>query len=382
MKYIGILGSTGSVGKQALEVVGKHPDKFKIKYLACNSNYEELIQQIIFYKPNYISIKKSDKKQKIKEFINSKNIECEFLSVKDLINKVKVDIVLNAISGYQGLEPTIDIINTGTDIALSNKESIVQAGHIIVELAKKNSVNIFPVDSEHSAIWQCLIGEKKEHIKRIILTASGGPFRELSRNKFSKITKEQALDHPNWSMGEKISIDSATMMNKGFELIEAYWLFGVDLKKIDIIIHPQSLIHSMVEYIDGSIKAQMSIPSMRIPIQYAFSYPERFSINNIDNNLELWSIMNFERVDLKKFKCIKLAYKAIKLGGSYPTVLNVSNDIAVDLFLNDKISFERIPDIIEKTMLKHNYIKNPDLLDIKNLTRWVKDYIPNMVLNK
>ncbi len=382
MKYIGILGSTGSVGKQALEVVGKHPDKFKIKYLACNSNYEELIQQIIFYKPNYISIKKSDKKQKIKEFINSKNIECEFLSVKDLINKVKVDIVLNAISGYQGLEPTIDIINTGTDIALSNKESIVQAGHIIVELAKKNSVNIFPVDSEHSAIWQCLIGEKKEHIKRIILTASGGPFRELSRNKFSKITKEQALDHPNWSMGEKISIDSATMMNKGFELIEAYWLFGVDLKKIHIIVHPQSLIHSMVEYIDGSIKAQMSIPSMRIPIQYAFSYPERFSINNIDNNLELWSIMNFERVDLKKFKCIKLAYKAIKLGGSYPTVLNVSNDIAVDLFLNDKISFEMIPDIIEKTMLKHNHIKNPNLLDIKNLTRWVKDYIPNMVLNK
>ena len=382
MKYIGILGSTGSVGKQALEVVGKHPDKFKIKYLACNSNYEELIQQIIFYKPNYISIKKTDKKQKIKEFINSKNIECEFLSVKDLINKVKVDIVLNAISGYQGLQPTIDIINAGTDIALSNKESIVQAGHIIVELAKKNSVNIFPVDSEHSAIWQCLIGEKKEHIKRIILTASGGPFRELSRNKFSKITKEQALDHPNWSMGDKISIDSATMMNKGFELIEAYWLFGVDLKKIDIIIHPQSLIHSMVEYIDGSIKAQMSIPSMRIPIQYAFSYPERFSINNIDNNLELWSIMNFERVDLKKFKCIKLAYKAIKLGGSYPTVLNVSNDIAVDLFLNDKISFERIPDIIEKTMLKHNYIKNPDLLDIENLTRWVEDYIPNMVLNK
>ena len=382
MKYIGILGSTGSVGKQALEVVGKHPDKFKIKYLACNSNYEELIQQIIFYKPNYISIKKTDKKQKIKEFINSKNIECEFLSVKDLINKVKVDIVLNAISGYQGLQPTIDIINAGTDIALSNKESIVQAGHIIVELAKKNSVNIFPVDSEHSAIWQCLIGEEKEHVKRIILTASGGPFRELSKNKFSKITKEQALDHPNWSMGDKISIDSATMMNKGFELIEAYWLFGVDLKKIDIIIHPQSLIHSMVEYIDGSIKAQMSIPSMRIPIQYAFSYPERFSINNIDNNLELWSIMNFERVDLKKFKCIKLAYKAIKLGGSYPTVLNVSNDIAVDLFLNDKISFERIPDIIEKTMLKHNYIKNPDLLDIENLTRWVEDYISNMVLNK
>ena len=379
MKYIGILGSTGSVGKQALEVVGKHPDKFKIKYLACNSNYEELIQQIIFYKPNYISIKKTNKKQKIKEFFNSKNIECEFLSVKDLINKVKVDIVLNAISGYQGLEPTIDIINAGTDIALSNKESIVQAGHIIVELAKKNNVNIFPVDSEHSAIWQCLIGEKKEHIKRIILTASGGPFRELSKNKFSKITKEQALDHPNWSMGEKISIDSATMMNKGFELIEAYWLFGVDLKKIDIIVHPQSLIHSMVEYIDGSIKAQMSIPSMRIPIQYAFSYPERFSINNIDNNLELWSIMNFERVDLKKFKCIKLAYKAIKLGGSYPTVLNVSNDIAVDLFLNDKISFEMIPKIIEETMKKHNYNKNPNLLDIKYLTKWVEDFIPNMV---
>ena len=382
MKYIGILGSTGSIGKQALEVVEKHPNKFKIKYLACNSNYKELIRQIDFFKPNYISINESQKKQKVKKIINSKNIDCQILSVKDLINKVKVDIVLNAISGYQGLEPTIDIINTGTDIALSNKESIVQAGHIVVELAKKNNVNIFPVDSEHNAIWQCLVGEDRDNIKRLILTASGGPFRSLNKNKFSEITKEQALNHPNWSMGDKISIDSATMMNKGFELIEAYWLFGIDLKYIDIIIHPQSLIHSMVEYIDGSIKAQMSIPTMTIPIQYAFSYPERFSINNLDNNLELWKVMNFERVDLEKFKCIKLAYKAIKLGGSYPTVLNVANDIAVDLFLNDEISFEMIPDIIENTMLKHNDIKNPSLLDIRNLTTWVENYIPNMVKDK
>ena len=379
MKYIGILGSTGSVGRQALEVIKENPNKFKVKYLSCNRNFIELIKQINFFKPAYVSINTIKRQQKIIEFIKSENINCEVLLEKDLINKIKVDIVLNAISGYEGLEPTINIIKTGTDIALSNKESIVQAGHIVMKLAKKNKVNIFPVDSEHSAIWQCLIGENKDNIKRLILTASGGPFRKLNKSKFSKITKEQALNHPNWSMGDKISIDSATMMNKGFELIEAYWLFGINLDKIDIIVHPQSLIHSMVEYIDGSIKAQISSPDMRLPIQYAFSYPERYSINDLKNDLELWKVMNFERVDLEKFKCIKLAYKAIKLGGSYPTVLNVSNDIAVDLFLNDKISFEMIPKIIEETMKKHNYNKNPNLLDIKYLTKWVEDFIPNMV---
>ena len=379
MKYIGILGSTGSVGRQALEVIKENPNKFKVKYLSCNRNFIELIKQINFFKPAYVSINTIKRQQKIIEFIKSENINCEVLLEKDLINKIKVDIVLNAISGYEGLEPTINIIKTGTDIALSNKESIVQAGHIVMKLAKKNKVNIFPVDSEHSAIWQCLIGENKDNIKRLILTASGGPFRKLNKSKFSKITKEQALNHPNWSMGDKISIDSATMMNKGFELIEAYWLFGINLDKIDIIVHPQSLIHSMVEYIDGSIKAQISSPDMRLPIQYAFSYPERYSINDLKNDLELWKVMNFERVDLEKFKCIKLAYKAIKLGGSYPTVLNVSNDIAVDLFLNDKVSFEMIPNIIEKTMIKHKYVKNPDLLDIKDLTNWTKKYISNMV---
>ena len=379
MKYIGILGSTGSVGRQALEVIKENPNKFKVKYLSCNRNFIELIKQINFFKPAYVSINTIKRQQKIIEFIKSENINCEVLLEKDLINKIKVDIVLNAISGYEGLEPTINIIKTGTDIALSNKESIVQAGHIVMKLAKKNKVNIFPVDSEHSAIWQCLIGENKDNVKRLILTASGGPFRKLNKSKFSKITKEQALNHPNWSMGDKISIDSATMMNKGFELIEAYWLFGINLDKIDIIVHPQSLIHSMVEYIDGSIKAQISSPDMKLPIQYAFSYPERYSINDLKNDLELWKVMNFERVDLEKFKCIKLAYKAIKLGGSYPTVLNVSNDIAVDLFLNDKVSFEMIPNIIEKTMIKHKYVKNPDLLDIKDLTNWTKKYISNMV---
>mgnify|MGYP001166339566 FL=1 len=379
MKYIGILGSTGSVGRQALEVIKENPNKFKVKYLSCNRNFIELIKQINFFKPTYVSINTIKRQQKIIEFIKSENINCEVLLEKDLINKIKVDIVLNAISGYEGLEPTINIIKTGTDIALSNKESIVQAGHIVMKLAKKNKVNIFPVDSEHSAIWQCLIGENKDNVKRLILTASGGPFRKLDKSKFSKITKEQALNHPNWSMGDKISIDSATMMNKGFELIEAYWLFGINLDKIDIIVHPQSLIHSMVEYIDGSIKAQISSPDMKLPIQYAFSYPERYSINDLKNDLESWKVMNFERVDLEKFKCIKLAYKAIKLGGSYPTVLNVSNDIAVDLFLNDKVSFEMIPNIIEKTMNKHKYVKNPDLLDIKDLTNWTKKYISNMV---
>ena len=293
----------------------------------------------------------------------------------ELCELSNVDIILNAISGYSGLEPTLKIIESGTDIALSNKESIVQAGHLVMDLAKSMNVNIFPVDSEHSALWQCMVGENKSRIRKIILTASGGPFRTLSKNDFSKITVQQGLNHRNWKMGDIITIDSATMMNKGFEMIEAFWLFNINSKNIEIVVHPQSIIHSMVEYIDGSIKAQLSNPDMRLPIQYAFSYPERYEMNDLKFDIKNFSRLDIEPVDLDKFKCIKLSYDAINKGGSNPTILNVANDIAVDLFLNKKITFIQIPAIIEECINNHSYINLPTLSDILSLTKWTKNYI-------
>jgi len=381
MKNIGILGSTGSVGKQALEVISQYPNKFNVKYLTCNTNYKELIEQTILYKPDFICVADETTYNTFKKYVKSKSIKhkYEIRRLESLTKDEDIDIVLNAISGYQGLEPTLNVLNSGVDIAISNKESIVQAGHIVTKLAKKNDVNIFPVDSEHSALWQCMIGEDKSTIKRLILTASGGPFRLLDKNKFNKITKEDALKHPNWSMGNKITIDSATMMNKGFEVIEAFWLFNIDINKIEIVVHPQSIIHSMIEFIDGSIKAQLSVPDMRLPIQYAFSYPERYELkNSIQNDFSQLRRIDFEPVDLDKFKCIKLAYDAIKLGGTYPVVLNVANDVAVNLFLNDKISFLKISETIMKVMEKHSSINKPNINDIREVTKWTENFILNI----
>ena len=375
MKKIGILGSTGSVGTQALEIIKKNPDKFKVKYLSCNSNSSLLVKQAKFFKPDYICLVDSTKKDYLKNNLSNVKIMYGQDALEELSKDNSPDIVLNAVSGYQGLTLTVNSIIAGNDIALANKESIVQAGKIVTELARVKGVNILPVDSEHSALWQCLNGEKKEFIKRLILTASGGPFRKLKKKEFKNITKKDALNHPNWSMGNKITIDSATMMNKGFEVIEAFWLFNISLKKIDIVVHPQSLIHSMIEFIDGSIKAQISIPDMRLPILYALSYPERIKLNNMEYDFNLFQRMDFEPADLNKFKCIKLAYDAIKLGGTYPTVLNVSNDIAVRLFLKEKISFIEIPELIDKTMNKHIPINNPSLENILEITKWTEKYL-------
>ena len=375
MKKIGILGSTGSVGTQALQIIKNHPDKFKVKYLACESNVSLLVKQAKFFKPEYICCVDLSKKTYLENNLSNIKIMCGCDAMDELSKDNSPDIVLNAVSGYQGLTFTINTILAGNDIALANKESIVQAGKIVTELALEKGVNIFPVDSEHSALWQCLNGENKDYIKKIILTASGGPFRNLEKGKFKNITKKDALNHPNWSMGNKITIDSATMMNKGFEVIEAFWLFNVSLKKINIVVHPQSLVHSMIEFIDGSIKAQISIPDMRLPILYALSYPERVELNNMEYDFNLFQRMDFEPVDLNKFKCIKLAYDAIKLGGTYTTVLNVSNDIAVRLFLNEKISFIEIPELIDKAMNKHIPIKNPSLENILEITKWTEKYL-------
>ena len=375
MKTIGILGSTGSVGKQSLEVICNHQDKFSVKFLAANSNVDLLIKQTKEFKPDYICIYDKSKYLQLKNNVSSTKILSGHEGLMELCELSKIDIILNAIVGYSGLEPTLKIIESGTDIALSNKESIVQAGHLIMDLAKLMKVNIFPVDSEHSALWQCMVGEKKNTIRKIILTASGGPFRKLSIDDFSNITVKQALNHPNWKMGKKITIDSATMMNKGFEMIEAFWLFNINSKNIEIVVHPQSIIHSMVEYIDGSIKAQLSNPDMRLPIQYAFSYPERYKLNDLKFDIKNFSKLDIEPLDLNKFKCVGLSFDAINKGGSNPVVLNVSNDIAVDLFLNEKIIFTQIPDIIEECMNNHSYINSPTLSDILSLTKWTKNYI-------
>ena len=374
MKKIGILGSTGSVGTQALEIIKENPDKFKVKYLACSSNAPLLAEQAKIFKPDYICILDSTKNFFLKNNLSNVKIMYGKNALDELSRDDSPDIVLNAVSGYQGLSFTVNTIKAGNDIALSNKESIVQAGKIVTDLAKEKGVNILPVDSEHSALWQCLNGEKQEHIKKLILTASGGPFRKLNTKEFKNITKKDALQHPNWSMGNKITIDSATMMNKGFEVIEAFWLFSINVNKIDIVVHPQSLIHSMIQFIDGSIKAQISIPDMRLPIIYALSYPDRLKLDKMDYDFNTLNRMDFEPVDLNKFKCIKLAYNAIKLGGTYPTVLNVSNDIAVRLFLEEKISFTEIPELINKAMNKHILINNPSLEEILDTTRWTENY--------
>jgi len=375
MKNIGILGSTGSVGSQSLDVIDNHKDKFNVKFLAANSNVNSLINQTEKFKPEFICIYDKSKYKQLKDKVNTTKVLSGHEGLMELCELSNIDIILNSIVGYGGLKPTLKIIESGTDIALSNKESIVQAGHLVMNLAKLKNVNIFPVDSEHSAIWQCLVGEKKSTIKKIILTASGGPFRNFPKDKFSKISVNHALNHPNWKMGKKITIDSATMMNKGFEMIEAFWLFGINPKNIEIVVHPQSIIHSMVEFVDGSIKAQLSNPDMRMPIQYAFSYPDRYELNDLEFDIKKFSKLDIEPLNMNKFKCVKLSFDAINKGGSYPVILNVSNDIAVNLFLNEKILFTQIPKIIDECMRHHSYVNSPKLSDILSLTKWTENYL-------
>ena len=377
MKNIIILGSTGSIGVQALEVINNHKDKFNLIGISANENVELLAKQAKLYNPKYVCITNEKHKQTLYNLLDLKKYNLlsgrEGLLDLSIINDA--DIMLNALVGADGMEPTLNAINAGINIALSNKESLVMAGDIINKRLDAMSVNLHPVDSEHSAIWQCIVGEKNEQINKIILTGSGGPFRTRIVSDFDTIKKEDALKHPNWSMGSKITIDSSTMMNKGLELIEAYWLFPLSLDKIDIVIHPESIIHSMVEFSDGSVKAQLGVPSMEIPIQYALTYPERLYSNCEKLDLTKIKSLNFEKPDLEKFRCIDLAYQSIKKGGSCPVVLNVANDILVDCFLNDKISFLDIPNIIEGTLESHEFIKDISLDDIAHLTVWTKEYI-------
>ena len=376
MKKIAILGSTGSIGTQALELL-HDSDNYQIDYLYTNSNYELLYKQIISTKPKFACINCEDSYNKLIE-INDTNTEiiCGLNNSLDFIKSRKVDLSLNAIVGISGLKPTLNVIESGTKfLALANKESLVMAGELVTKIADEKGVKILPVDSEHSAIWQCLAGENHLDISRIILTASGGPFRTLDKNSFKSITVEDALNHPNWEMGNKITIDSATMMNKGFEVIETKWLFGISEDRIDILVHPQSIIHSMVEFNDTSIKAQLGFPDMKIPINYALHYPTHTKLNLNPLNLDSIGQLTFEKPDLNKFQCIQLAYDAMESGGTSPAILNIANDLSVELFLNEKIEFNHIPKLIELCIANHDYISEPCIDDIFDQIGWVKNHI-------
>lgn len=374
MKKIAILGSTGSIGTQALDVV-RHLKDITVCGLTTNRNIELLEKQINEFHPKKVAVMDEIKARELKKKLNN---SIEVLSGIDGLIEIstmeEIDTVVTSVVGTIGLIPTFEAIKRKKNIALANKETLVTAGQIIMEEAKKNNVSILPVDSEHSAIFQCLQGNRENTIQRILLTASGGPFRGKTMEELQNVTVEDALRHPNWSMGKKITIDSATMMNKGLEVIEAKWLFDVKLHQIEVLVHPQSMIHSMVEFEDGSIISQVGEPDMRIPIQYALTFPKRFKSNWPKVDFSKRSLFTFENPNLKAFKCLELAYTAINIGGTMPAVLNASNEIAVERFLKREISFLDIPRVIEETMEAHNIIKSPVLSDILIVDQWAREF--------
>jgi len=360
-KRIAILGSTGSIGTQALEVVEEFPDRFEVEVLTANNNADLLISQAIKYVPNTVVIGDKSRYDSVSGALSSYPVKvfAGHDAACQVVEMDSVDIVLTAIVGYKGLLPTINAIKAGKNIALANKETLVIAGELVTKMIAENNVSIYPVDSEHSAIFQCLAGEQNNAIEKIILTASGGPFRTKDISYLQNVTREEALDHPNWDMGDKITIDSASMMNKGLEVIEAKWLFDVKPDQIQVIIHPQSVIHSIVQFNDGSMKAQMGIPDMKLPIQYALSYPERYKSGFRRFNFADYPNLSFEEPDLKKFRNLALSFQALLKGGNMPCIMNAANEVAVEEFLAGNISFLQMPDIIEETMIKAKYISNP-----------------------
>ena len=365
-KKIAILGSTGSIGTQTLEVISAYPDLFEVVVLTANKNSALLIEQAKIYKPNTVVIVDEDKYNMVNDELWNHDIKTYAgeKALEEVVEMADIDIVLTALVGYAGLKPTIRAIKAKKNIALANKETLVVAGEIITKLAKEYGVNIYPVDSEHSAIFQCLVGEFHNKIEKIYLTASGGPFRGHSLSQLQNITKAQALNHPNWEMGAKITIDSATMMNKGLEVIEAKWLFGLKNEQIDVIVHPQSIIHSLVQFEDGSMKAQMGLPDMKLPIQFALTYPERLKTDFERFNFIDYPSLTFEKPDYDTFINLKLAFESMAKCGNAPCALNAANEVTVQAFLNDKISFLGISEINQKIMSDINWIEKPRLEDL------------------
>lgn len=367
-RHIAILGSTGSIGRQTLDVVRQHKDLFEIELLTANNSSDLLIKQAIEFDVNSVVICNKEKYNEVNNALEPYDIKvfCGMDSICALASGENIDIVLTALVGFSGLMPTISAIKAGKTIALANKETLVAAGPIVMALAEKYKSAILPVDSEHSAIFQCLMGASGNRIRKIHLTASGGPFRTWSKGQIAIATKNEALQHPQWTMGAKITIDSATMMNKGFEMIEAKWLFDMEAEDIDIVIHPQSIIHSMIEFEDGAVIAQLGHPDMREPIQFALAFPERLSLDNKKLDFAQLGNLSFEKPDIDKFPCLNLAFKAIAKGGNIPCAMNAANEAAVAAFLKDKISFYKISEIIEHCIENIGYIACPDIEDILN----------------
>lgn len=364
-KGIAILGSTGSIGTQALEVIAAHPDKFELEVLTAHSNVELLVAQAKQFQPNAVVIAVDEKYEELKQALANLPVKV-FAGAKALEEVVafdSVDTVLTALVGYAGLAPTLSAIRAKKDIALANKETLVVAGEMVTKLAEENDVRILPVDSEHSAIFQCLAGEWHNPIEKIYLTASGGPFRGYSLEQLEKVTKAQALKHPNWTMGAKITIDSASLMNKGLEVIEAKWLFNLKPAQIDVIVHPQSIIHSIVQFMDGSMKAQMGLPDMKLPIQYALAYPQRISADFPRFDFLKYPSLSFEQADKQNFRNLQLAYNAMNKAGNMPCILNAANEVAVAAFLQDKVSFLGMSRMIETCMEKITFLLQPNYQD-------------------
>lgn len=380
-RKIAVLGSTGSIGTQALDVISKHADRFEAYVLVANNSVELLIKQAREMMPEVVVISNKDKYKQLKDALADLPIKvwCGVEAIEEVVRDENIDLVLTAMVGISGLKPTVSAIKAGKAIALANKETLVVAGELIATLALKHRVPILPVDSEHSAIFQCLNGEGNNRIDKILLTASGGPFRNFSAEQLTKVTKKEALNHPNWDMGMKVTIDSSTLMNKGFEMIEAKWLFDVKPSQIEVLIHPQSIIHSMVQFDDNTIMAQLGQPDMRAPIQYAFSYPERLKLEMEPVDFIKLTQLTFEAPDRERFPNLNFAYEAIEKGGNMPCVLNAANEVAVSLFLEDKIGFYEMSSIIEKAMDRSAFMREPTLSDYIQCDKETREIIYSLV---
>ncbi len=380
-KRIAILGSTGSIGTQSLEVIDYNRDKYSVEVLTANNNVDLLIRQAIKFVPKFVIIANQDKYPLLKEALQQFPIEvmAGTDAISEVVKSASIDMVLTAMVGYSGLQPTINAIIAKKDIALANKETLVVAGELITQLAKNHGVKILPVDSEHSAIFQCLQGEEAQSVEKIILTASGGPFFGKDAIFLKNVTKQQALKHPCWEMGAKITIDCASLMNKGLEVIEAKWLFNLEPDQIEVVIHRQSLIHSMVQFFDGSIKAQMGVPDMKVPIQYALSYPKRLKSNYPRISFTDYPLLTFEKPDTINFRNLALAYKALQNGGNQPCILNAANEVVVEAFLCERIGFYEMSDIIEQTLEKIPYIADPNYENYKQTNDEAKKYSQSLI---
>lgn len=380
-KQIAILGSTGSIGRQTLDVIAANPDRFEVYAISANNSVDLLIEQARRFKPEVVCIANELHYARLKEALEDLPLKVYAGSdaIAQMVTMPSIDIVLAAMVGYAGLRPTIEAIKAGKTIALANKETLVVAGELICRLAARHNVKILPVDSEHSAIFQCLVGERHSKIEKILLTASGGPFRLYSLTQLEGVTAAQALKHPNWQMGDKITIDSATMLNKGFEVIEAKWLFGVSPDDIQVVVHPQSIVHSMVQFTDGAVKAQLGMPDMRLPIQYALTFPERTDANFPRVDFFKLQELTFEKPDLQKFPCLGLAYYAIHRGGNIPCVLNAANEIVNKAFRDKQIGFMQISEILEHVVNQADYIARPSYDDYVQTDSTIRQYTLDII---